>query len=194
MSLGKRIKAARDKALLSLRAMEKRTGISAAKLSKVENDKATLKYPELIAISETLNIPVATLMSSELRGEARGAKPSGRRSITRAGSAHKFEKANKVYHVLCGEMTHYDNHYWRVVVRDTAPGTPQSFTKHPGEEFIMVLKGTLELHTELYEPLILETGDSILFDADMPHAYFTHKAAQTEILVVNSVSREAPAG
>jgi quercetin dioxygenase-like cupin family protein len=189
MSLGKQIKAARSRASLSLRALEKKTGISAAKLSKVENGKATLKHPELIEVSECLGVPVTTLIS----GESHGARPKGRRAITLAPGGHRFERLNKVYNVLCGEMTHKDNHYWRVTIRDVAPGTSQSYSSHPGEEFIYVLKGNLELRTELYEPLILEVGDSILFDADTPHAYFTSGGPEVEILLVNSTTHsESP--
>ena len=34
-----------------------------------------------------------------------------------------------------------------------------------------MLDGDLDLHTEHYEPSRLKAGDSILFDAGMPHAY-----------------------
>lgn len=183
MSLGMLIRESRSKVNLSLRAMEKQTKISAAKLSKVENGKATLKYAELLAVSECLNIPIVALMSGELSAF----RPSGCRSITRAGGEHRFAKANKVYHVLCGAVTRCDNRYWRVVVRDIAPGSAQSYASHPGEEFIYVLKGTLELRTELYEPLILKTGEAVLFDPGTPHAYFSSKGPEVEILVVNSV-------
>jgi transcriptional regulator with XRE-family HTH domain len=186
MSLGKQIKAARTKAALSLRAIEKLTGISAAKLSKVENGIATLRYPELIGISECLKIPVTALMSDE----SKDSRPSGRRAITKVGMGHKFEKTNKVYEVLCGDMTHYENHYWRVVIRDVAPGSADSYSSHPGEEFIFVLKGVLHLYTELYKPLELKAGESIVFDADTPHAYFASGGAEVEILLVNSVPRE----
>lgn len=183
MALGKRIKAARAKAGLSLRAMEEMTGISASKLSKVENGKSTLTHPDLIAASECLNVPVTALLTETTRALV----PSGRRAITRADTGPKFEKVKKIYQVLCGEMSQKDNYFWRVVIRDIAPGTEASYTSHPGEEFILVLKGTLELHTALYEPVTLREGDSILFDAEMAHAYFTSSGPEVEILLVNSV-------
>ncbi len=48
----------------------------------------------------------------------------------------------------------------------------------------------LHLYTELYKPLELKAGESIVFDADTPHAYFAPDGAEVEILLVNSVPRE----
>jgi hypothetical protein len=43
--------------------------------------------------------------------------------------------------------------------------------RHPGEEFVHVLSGELEFHSELYAPLRLAAGDSLYFDSEMGHAY-----------------------
>jgi hypothetical protein len=40
-------------------------------------------------------------------------------------------------------------------------------TRHEGEEFILVLKGRIELHTEFYEPARLEAGDGACSDSGM---------------------------
>ena len=45
------------------------------------------------------------------------------------------------------------------------------YSQHDGEEFVYVLSGTLELHTEMYTPAVLEEGDSMFFDSAMRHAY-----------------------
>jgi mannose-6-phosphate isomerase-like protein (cupin superfamily) len=41
---------------------------------------------------------------------------------------------------------------------------------HPGVEFIYTLQGTLSVHMDGQEH-VLEAGDSIYFDATIPHAY-----------------------
>ena len=43
--------------------------------------------------------------------------------------------------------------------------------RHPGEEYLYVLEGTLEFHTEIYAPVRLEKGDSVYFDSGIAHAY-----------------------
>ncbi len=42
---------------------------------------------------------------------------------------------------------------------------------HSGEEYIYVLEGRIEVHTEFYEPVVLSAGESIYIDSNMGHAY-----------------------
>ena len=46
----------------------------------------------------------------------------------------------------------------------------ESFTTHPGEEFVYCLEGAMEL-TIGDKTIRLESGDSIMFDANIPHKY-----------------------
>ena len=39
---------------------------------------------------------------------------------------------------------------------------------HSGEEYIYVLEGPVEIHTEFYEPIVLQAGESIYIDAHGP--------------------------
>jgi mannose-6-phosphate isomerase-like protein (cupin superfamily) len=43
-------------------------------------------------------------------------------------------------------------------------------SRHDGEEWMYVLEGMIELHTEFYAPLVMKTGDSIYIDSGMGHA------------------------
>jgi mannose-6-phosphate isomerase-like protein (cupin superfamily) len=43
--------------------------------------------------------------------------------------------------------------------------------RHSGEEYLYVLRGSMELRTDLYAPLPLAAGDSVYFDSAMGHAY-----------------------
>jgi hypothetical protein len=58
---------------------------------------------------------------------------------------------------------------------------------HPGEEYIYVLQGPVEIHTEFYEPILLQTGESIYLDSTMGHAYLAPKG-QDEALVLGVCS------
>ena len=42
---------------------------------------------------------------------------------------------------------------------------------HSGEEYIYVIEGRIEVHTEFYDPIVLEAGESIYIDSNMGHAY-----------------------
>jgi mannose-6-phosphate isomerase-like protein (cupin superfamily) len=42
---------------------------------------------------------------------------------------------------------------------------------HQGEEFIYVLEGRIEVHSEYYDPVVLDVGQGIYLDSSMGHAY-----------------------
>ena len=55
-----------------------------------------------------------------------------------------------------------------VTVEPKPEDTPRESNSHPGQEFNMVLEGTMEL-TIGQKTLVLNEGDSIYFDATQPH-------------------------
>jgi uncharacterized cupin superfamily protein len=63
------------------------------------------------------------------------------------------------------------------------------FMHHAGEEFLYVLQGELELHTESYAPLILKAGESTYFDSRMGHAYVVRGEGPCRGLVICTVPR-----
>src|SRR6202021_2620279 len=44
-------------------------------------------------------------------------------------------------------------------------------SRHQGEEYVFVLEGVVELHTDLYAPTRLAAGESIYYDSGMGHAF-----------------------
>ena len=63
--------------------------------------------------------------------------------------------------------------------------------QHPGEEYALVLQGTVDFHCDFYAPARLETGDSIYFDGAMGHAYIAVGEGPCRILSVCSARDEA---
>ena len=58
-----------------------------------------------------------------------------------------------------------------ITVRARSVDELGGLVRHAGEEYLYVLTGTMELHSDLYAPLPLEPGDSVYFDSGMAHAY-----------------------
>jgi uncharacterized cupin superfamily protein len=58
--------------------------------------------------------------------------------------------------------------------------------RHGGEEWIYVLRGEIEVHSEFYEPERLGVGDSIYLDSRMGHAYLSMTKSGPDILAVCS--------
>jgi len=151
--------------------MGQRTGIPVSTLSKVEHDRLTLSYDKLVDLSRRLNIRI-----SELFADPAGAvEPAvtARRSIGLMDDAVRVNTKNYDYYYLCPELRR--KRMIPVLTRIRAK-TAQEFgdlVRHSGEEYIYVLKGSIKVLTEFYDPVNLAVGESIYLDSNMGHAYVT---------------------
>lgn len=166
---------------LTLKSLSTASGMSVSQLSKLENGKARLSVETAMALANILQVPVAALLSKP------AAESRSRRSITRAETGLKHQQPGMEFEVLCSDLKDKRNVFWRVVVTGQTIEAAGGWRRHPGEEFLHILTGILELHTEHYEPVQLGSGDSILFDADMPHAYVAIGKDPVTLIMSNTV-------
>jgi transcriptional regulator with XRE-family HTH domain len=147
-----------------------RTGLPASTLSKLENGRMSFSYDKLMQIARGLEIDIAQLLSPG-PAQAQPVRVVGRRSLTRAGEGVTVHSGTYVYSHLAADLL--DKKFVPMVGEIRARSLDEfgEMIQHPGEEFVFVLAGTLQLHTSIYAPVTLEGGDSIYFDSDMPHAY-----------------------
>jgi transcriptional regulator with XRE-family HTH domain len=166
---------------LTLEQLSRSSGLSVSQLSKIENGKARLTFDTALVLSGLLKVPVTAFLSSPTSA------PVARRSITRAGSGIVHNTAGMKFEVLCSDFREKRNVFWRVVIAGKTVEETGGWRSHPGEEFLFLLEGLLDIHTEHYEPVRLKPGDSILFDANMPHAYVSHGKRDAVVLMSNTV-------
>lgn len=55
--------------------------------------------------------------------------------------------------------------------------------RHPGGEFVYVVSGRIVVHTELYDAVPLDAGQSIYTDSKMSRAYVTGKGCDEAVVV-----------
>ncbi len=179
------LKACRTERGWTLSDVSQRTGLSVSTLSKVENDKMALTYEKLLLLSEGLEIDLARLFGPT------GANPvstdgATRRSVTRAGAGTSVEMARGNYLYVATDLL--NKHMVPIIGEVFAKHIEEygEFMRHPGEEYVYVLEGTLDLHTKMYTPVRLEKGDSVYFDSGMEHAYIAVGNEPCRILSVCS--------
>ena len=170
---------------LTLEELSALCGLSVSQLSKIENGKARLTFDIALTLSGLLKVPVTAFLSSS------DPAPVARRSITPAGGGIVHQTPGMRFEVLCSDFKEKRNVFWRVVIGAHSVEESGGWRSHPGEEFLHVLEGSLRLHTEHYEPTFLAPGDSILFDASMPHAYVAEGSGDAVVLMSNTVPGEA---
>jgi len=178
--IGQRLKELRRQNEWTLKEVASRTGISVGTLSKLENGKTELNFSSVNKLASGLGLRVTELTNPSTT-------VSGQRTLTPADSGTLFETVDMDYEVLCSELSNAQQGYirGRVKARSVDPGMP--WHRHKGQEFIYVLSGTLELHTEHYAPTVLKRGDSILFDSSMGHHYVSKGRGDAEILITMSL-------
>jgi transcriptional regulator with XRE-family HTH domain len=169
---------------MTLEELGQACGLSVSQLSKIENGKARLTFDIALALSGVLRVPVTAFLSRPAHA------PVARRSITRAGGGIVHDTPGLRFEVLCSDFKEKRNVFWRVAISARNVEECGGWRSHPGEEFLHVLEGTLNLHTEHYEPVQLVPGDSILFDAGMPHAYVAEGEGDVVVLMSNTVPGE----
>lgn len=183
--LGEMIRKVRKQQGLTLRALSESTGLSISQLSKLENGKQRISVDLALKLAGALRVPVTTFLSPPRPNS------QARRAITRAGQGLRHEAGNLSFEVLCNDIRDKANVFWRVTVRARTLDEAGGWRAHSGQEFIQVLSGRLELHSSFYEPLIMEQGDSILFDGEMEHAYVSAGDEPAVLLMSNSTVRQS---
>ncbi len=168
-TLGRLLRGLRDREGWTLREMSDRSGIPVSTLSKVEHDRLTLTYDKLQQLSQRLGLRMSELFAET--EESVDAPVTARRSIGRVDRAIQVTTPNYDYHYLCPELR---RKRMIPVLTNIRAKTVEEFgdlVRHPGEEYIYVLDGRIEVHTEFYDPVVLEQGESIYIDSQMGHAY-----------------------
>ena len=153
----------------TLKEMSGKSGIPVSTLSKVEHDRLTLSYDKLQQLSQRLNIRMSDLFAEDDEGAA--PRVTGRRSIGTIDQAVRVITDNYDYHYLCTDLR--QKRMIPIITRIRAHSASEfgELVRHQGEEFIFVLEGEVEIHTEFYDPVALKTGQGIYLDSSMGHAY-----------------------
>ncbi len=182
-SFGKRLKSRRKARQLTLSELSQLSNVSASTISKVENGAVSPTYDVILKLANGLSTPVG-----EMFGDVEPGKPSegprGWQTIGRKGESERIDTANYEHHYLCSNLKMKS---MVPVVVNIKAGSVEEFgelTRHSGEEFIYVLKGTIELHSEYYAPAVLSEGDYAYLDSTMGHAYLRGGKGEATILCI----------
>lgn len=180
---GHALRASRIEQGLTLRDLAGRTGLPYSTLSKLENGKMALTYDKLVRLAQGLGVDLGSLVTGG--APANQAPPAvGRRSVARAGKWLDASSERYRHHYpaadLLGKMM------VPIIIEVTADDINSfgGLVRHSGEEYLYVLRGSMELHSDLYAPLPLAAGDSVYFDSGMAHGYIKTGSEPCEVLSV----------
>lgn len=176
----------------TLKEMSEKSGIPVSTLSKVEHDRLTLSYDKLYQLGQKLGMRMSELFAEETEEDKTASAITARRSLGDLQHAVRIETPNYDYYYLCAELRR--KRMIPVIAKVRAKTAKQfgDLTHHSGEEFTYVIKGSVVINTEFYDPVVLTEGQSIYFDSSMGHAYLTTEGCEeaTVLTVMSSADEE----
>ncbi len=182
--VGKRLRALRKADKLTLAELAGRADVSASTISKIENEALSPTLDVILKLCEGLDVEIGDLVAS---GKARvsGANtPNSRFSPYFKNEGSLVSTPNYDYLYLCADVKN------KVIVPILATVKARDMKafgdlfSHGGEEFLYVLKGQIEVHSEFYEAVTLSEGDGIYLDSVMAHGYLSSGAGDAEVLCI----------
>ncbi|SDG52743.1 MULTISPECIES: helix-turn-helix domain-containing protein [unclassified Duganella] len=176
----------------TLKEMSEKSGIPVSTLSKVEHDRLTLSYDKLYQLGQKLGMRMSELFAEESEEDKTASAITARRSLGDLQHAVRIETPNYDYYYLCAELRR--KRMIPVIAKVRAKTAKQfgDLSHHSGEEFTYVIKGSVVINTEFYDPVVLTEGQSIYFDSSMGHAYLTTEGCEeaTVLTVMSSADEE----
>jgi len=141
-----------------------------------------MTYDKLLRLSQGLGIDLGTLLAGPASVQTVSA--IGRRSVSRAGQTSSAASQLHAHHYPAAELL--DKAMVPIIIEVRARTVEEvgGLVRHSGEEYLYVLAGEIELHSDLYAPLLLVCGDSVYFDSGMAHAYVRVSEAACRVLSI----------
>lgn len=188
-TLGALLRRLRSREGWTLKEMSAKSGIPISTLSKVEHDRLTLTYDKLYQLSQRLGLRMSELFAEPSEDSAQPV--TARRSLGDVEHSVRVETPNYDYNYLCTELRRKRMIPVITKIRATTLEQFGKLVHHAGEEYIYVLKGRVVVHTEFYDPVVLDEGQSIYIDSNMGHAYVAgENCDEAEVLAVMSSADE----
>jgi XRE family transcriptional regulator, regulator of sulfur utilization len=176
-AVGPRVKSLREAMDLSLRDLAGRSGVSAPMLSQVERGDTSPTLAVAQKIAAGLDLTLSQLLRLDEDRHVVVVRASDRRTRRRRG--HKVQELTPP---LPGQRSDVSEH---TLASGAATGAPDDPPMHePGSrEMAVVLEGTVELFIDGRRHELAE-GDSVTFDADLPHHFENNSSSEAKLIAV----------
>jgi transcriptional regulator with XRE-family HTH domain len=177
--IGPRIKALREGLDLSLRDLAGRSGVSAPMLSQVERGETSPTLQVAVRIAAGLELKLSQLLRLDEGGSV---------SVVKAGDGRTGGADGHTYEILTpplpGQRAEVSRHRLGPGAATGGPGDPPMH-EAGARETAVVERGSVALVID-GERHALATGDSVTFDADLPHHFENHGKEEAVLLAVVS--------
>jgi len=169
LNLGQKIKSLRQRQGLSLPQVAEKAGLSEPLMAQIEGEVVAPPVATLLKISRALNVNIGYFFQDQDAEKRAVIVPRNERKKVFRRIHEDPSKVGYYYESLAYPKA--DKHMEPFhVTFEVKKKEDLIFFNHKGEEFIYVLDGQLEFNYE-DETYALGPGDSLYFDASLPHAF-----------------------
>jgi len=187
MKVGERIKGLRIEKGISIEDVSKISGISESVISRIESQEISPPLGNIIRLAKVLEVSVGEIFGDSADSPFCIVRSDDRKTVSRFSSTDS-KSSSYSYEALGQQKMDRKMEPFLVTLAPTEVHQVEP-NEHKGEEFIFVLEGKVEVrlsdHTDILNP-----GDSIYYDSDMPHVVSCHGDDPATILAVIYVQEE----
>lgn len=174
VDVGARLRALREGRRLSIKALAEASGLAVNTLSLIEHGKSSPSVSTLQQLAAALRVPITAFFTPEAprsravyhRAGELGATPFPHGALTDLGLGIARRSIEPLQLTL-----------------DPGAGSGHDTIVHAGQEFVYGLQGRIT-YTVDAQTYLIEPGDSLLFEATLPHGWHNHGDGPASALLV----------
>ena len=174
INVGRRLRELRAGRGLSMRLLAEKSGLNVNTLSLIENQRTSPSVSTLQQLAQTLQVSISAFFETNQDTKQIVHQKSG----TRPKAAFSHGSIED----LGGGRTHFSIEPL-IVTLDPRAGSGKYPIVHTGQEFVYCLEGCIAYSVD-NETYLLEPGDSLLFEAYLPHHWKNMKDTFSRALLV----------
>jgi transcriptional regulator with XRE-family HTH domain len=173
-SVGQRLREIRSLRGLSLRTLAERSGLNINTLSLIENERTSPSVSTLQQLAQSLQVSITEFFQTNHESRKLVHQKQGKRPCV------AFR--NSAMEDLAAGMPRFGAEPIIVTLEPDADSGKESIV-HTGREFVYCLDGHIA-YTVDNENYLLESGDSLIFEAYLPHQWKNVDSTPSRILLV----------
>lgn len=171
--LGERIRRLREQQGLSLRALAEQSGLSANAISRMERGESSPNVSSLRSLANALGVMISDLFEEDVhplcvyvKHNLRHRTPVEGAVVESLGIGLPEQRLEPLIYLI-----------------DAGSTTATTPIQHAGQEFAFCIDGVVDFRVgqHIYR---MEQGDSLLFEANQPHAVYNASPEQARLLIV----------
>ncbi|PLS21426.1 helix-turn-helix domain-containing protein [Neptunicoccus cionae] len=170
---------------LTLQQVSDASGLAVSTISKIENSHLSPTYDVMLKLAQGLGTDIVSILDGASAMEPKPS-PLGRLAVCRKDDLPDLDAGHYLFNPIATQLKNrlIDATYATVRAREFSEF--KAPIRHAGEELVIVLSGAVDLYTDLYEPIRLNAGDSVYYDAVMAHCYVS--VSEEDAVILNIVS------